>query len=504
MILRDVNAAAQEEYDLVVIGGGIYGACMLLEAAKRGLKALLIERDDFGGATSWNSLRIIHGGLRYLQSVNLKRYFESVGERRWFLNTFPGLVKPLPCLMPLYDEGLKRVSVLRAALRINEWLGASRGLNRNDWEPGRVVSGVDALDLAPCIPMRGLAGAALWYDAALVSPQRVLIGIIKRACSGGAAALNYVEAHDLVARGDAVSAVRAVDRTTGQKHDFATRAIANCAGPWSRQVAAALDRDEASLFRPSLAFNLLLDREPLSSCALAISSRQQDAGKKQVYFLYPIHGRVIAGTFHAPWQGGPEQPRPSHEQVLGMLEELNAAVPGLDAGDEDVLRVYSGLLPARRAATGAIATRNVICEHGRTGGPRGMISVSGVKFTTARRVAQQAIGILFPKARVDGGALSAAAPVSAGDLNILDPESPFNLGDEIVAREIERIVREEAVVTIDDLLLRRTDWLVDPRDTQRITERVQSLMPALGRRIAHDQRVAASPPLQTAHSAGGR
>jgi glycerol-3-phosphate dehydrogenase len=104
VIERAVDRASAGDHDLIVVGGGIYGIALALEAARRGLKTLLVERADYGGATSWSNLRILHGGLRHLQNLDLVRFYESVGERRWFLRHFPDLVRPLPCLMPLYGR----------------------------------------------------------------------------------------------------------------------------------------------------------------------------------------------------------------------------------------------------------------------------------------------------------------------------------------------------------------------------------------------------------------
>ena len=112
-ILRDPKAYTDEDYDLVVVGAGIQGAALFLEASRRGMRALVLDKGDFGGSTSWNSLRILHGGLRYLQTLDLPRFRQSVRARRWFFQAFPQLVRPLPCLMPLRGKGLKRNSVLR-------------------------------------------------------------------------------------------------------------------------------------------------------------------------------------------------------------------------------------------------------------------------------------------------------------------------------------------------------------------------------------------------------
>src|SRR5690606_5480760 len=126
MAAADAAGAARERYDLVIVGGGILGACLSLESTQRGLRTLLLERDEFAETTSANSLRILHGGLRYLQSLDLKRFHESVRERRWFLERFPEHTEPLPCLMPLYGRGLKRAGVLRLALAANDLLSARR------------------------------------------------------------------------------------------------------------------------------------------------------------------------------------------------------------------------------------------------------------------------------------------------------------------------------------------------------------------------------------------
>src|SRR5919106_3247372 len=157
-IERNVDRAAGEDRDLIVVGGGIYGIALALEAARRGLKALLVERDDYGGATSWSNLRILHGGLRYLQSLDLARFFESVGERSWFLRHFPDLVRPLPCLMPLYGRGLKRPSVFKVALALNDLLSSRRnaGVKRAIRLPkGRLTSAAETAALFPAVEQQG-------------------------------------------------------------------------------------------------------------------------------------------------------------------------------------------------------------------------------------------------------------------------------------------------------------------------------------------------------------
>ena len=181
---------------------------------------------------------------------------------------------------------------------------------------------LETLSVAPFTRLDGLQGAAMWYDGMMRSPQRVVIEMIRWACSLGATALNYVQAERLIHRDGAIRAVRAVDGTTGEVHEFETAAVANCAGPWAGSVASAGDGDGGPLFRPSLAFNLLHDREPLSQCGLAVSPPRAGGGDR-AYFLCPFHGRILAGTSHVPWHGDADQ---LHQVLANLLVNAQQAL----------------------------------------------------------------------------------------------------------------------------------------------------------------------------------
>lgn len=448
-LVRDPQGAAAASYDLIVVGGGFYGTMLTLEAARRGLSALLVERDDFGGATSWNSLRIVHGGLRYLQSLDLARYRESVAERRWFLESFPDLVEPLPCLMPLYDPPrggrLRRPAVFQLALSLNEAL--SRDRNDRRLPPGRVVDAAEAVRIFPGVDRAGLRGGALWYDAVMADSHRVLVEALRWAHRCGARSLNYTEAVELRMEGGRVAGIRAVDRETGESLELRGRAVVNCAGPWSRQLAGRFDRDLPELFRPLLAFNVLLNREPPAPMALAVAGRSR---KAQTWFLLPWKGRVLAGTAYVAGAGAP----PSPECVEDFLAALNHAVPGWNLRPSEALRVFHGWLPAEADGSAVPAGRPVIHDHG-----KGLISVSGVKLTTARAVAERTLSLLFGQLPAPGwlGRPEADPPLPLDDF--------LNLAarDREAARvHVRGIVERQAVVHLEDLLLRRADWGVHP------------------------------------------
>jgi glycerol-3-phosphate dehydrogenase len=396
---RDLDGAVAGSYDLLVIGGGMYGATLALEASRRGICTLLLERGDFGRETTRSSLRILHGGLRYLQSLDLSRFRESVGERRWFLRHFPDLVEPLPCLMPLHDpprgDRLRRPGIFRLALKINDLLARERAL-----PPGRLLSVAETVELFPGVDRAGLRGGALWYDAVAKDPERLVREVLRWACRCGARALSHVEAVELIVRDQTVAGVRAVDRASGRSVEFRARRIVNCAGPWSRDLARRFDRDVPALLSPALAFNLLLDREAPSRAALAVASREPGA---QTWFLLPREGRLLAGTAYTPVRAGSGEEGPDEVQVWQFLAALNAALPGFDLRRSDVLDVLWGRLPAVAEGSVELASRPVIVDHGRHGGPQGLVSVSGVKLTTARAVARRTLKVLGTAPRAAEG-----------------------------------------------------------------------------------------------------
>lgn len=405
MIPRDLQAATAASWDLIVVGGGIQGTALTLEASRRGLRTLLLERDDFGGATSGSSLRILHGGLRYLQKADLPRYRESIAERRWFLRHFPDLAEPLPCLMPLYDPPrggrLRRVSAFRLALAANDLLSRRRneGVRTDRWLPaGRVLDAAETLRLFPGADRHHLRGGALWYDGFLPDPQRLLIEMLRWACSLGAQALDRIEASGLLIDDGRVAGLRAVDRATGRSLDLVASTVVSCAGPWSRALAARFDRDLPELFRPVLAFNVLLDLEPPSRCAVAVAAPGPGA---QTWFLTPFGsapGTTLAGTRYVPAGADADLGAgPREEDVAAFLGELDAALPGFGARNARVLRVLHGWLPAVADGSPVPSSRPVIHDHGAAGGPEGLFSVSGVKLTTARALAERALARVFAR-----------------------------------------------------------------------------------------------------------
>lgn len=275
---------------------------------------------------------------------------------------------------------MRRPAILRLALRMNDLLSREGTLPKGQW-----LSPTEVMDLFPGVDRRGLCGGALWYDVVAPDPERLIASVLRWARSLGAVVLDQVEATDLLTAGGRVTGVRAVDRRSGRSLEIHARTVVNCAGPWSREIARRFDRDVPHLFRPMLAFNLLLDREPPSRAALAVAAPEVGA---QTWFLLPMGDSFLAGTAYTSARGKEE---PSEEEVAGFLAAVNAAVPGLNARRGEVARVLWGRLPAMAEGSTVPARRPVIHDHGRHGGPEGLVSVSGVKLTTARAVSEKAL-----------------------------------------------------------------------------------------------------------------
>jgi len=207
--------------DLLIIGGGIYGAWAAWEAASRGLSVVLVEQADFGGATSANSQKIIHGGFRYLQSFDLKRMRESIRERRVLFRVAPHLVKRLPCVMPTYrGKPSRSKSILRLALAVNDIVSWDRnaGVRGEDHRipQGRALSREECLRLLPGIPTKDLTGAALWYDGQLIDSERMTLAIIRSAANAGATVINYMRVASLLREGNRITGAKVVDRISGK------------------------------------------------------------------------------------------------------------------------------------------------------------------------------------------------------------------------------------------------------------------------------------------------
>lgn len=469
-IIRDINSARKNNYDMIIIGGGFYGVMLAYESTCRGLKTLLLEKNDFGSATSFNSLRIVHGGLRYLQSLDLHRFKESVGERKWFLKNFPNLTKPISCLMPLYNKGLQRNSIMWAALNLNDILSMSRNSEveeKNSLLNGKVISTKKVKEIFPMVDTNELKGGAVWNDGAIDDSQLVILEILKASINNGSTALNYIEVKNIVQADNKVKGVIALDKESNTEIEFNSHIVLNSTGPWSRELAKTFHKDFESLFMYSIAWNILFDVDSLSEHALAITPPKDNA---KAYFLRPWKGKLFAGTTHQAWDGIEENPIPNEDSINSFIDDLNLSIPNLNLTKDKILQIYSGLLPAKKQGTNEIAVREIIINHFEHGGPQGLYSLSGVKLTTSRLVAEKVLNKIFENKSIGKRKNIKFQAKTNVEYGIF--EWNWNLENKELKEIIKSKAQNESVVHLQDLLLRRTTLGDNPINSLKYADKI--------------------------------
>ena len=396
-MLRNAARLPTTQYDLLVVGGGIYGACAAWEAVLRGLRVALIDARDFGAATSSQSLRTLHGGLRHLQRLDLRRMRESVRERREWLRLAPHLARPLRFILPTHGQGLRGPLVMRAALCINDLLSADR--NRGVRADRRLPRGKLLSETAARAALAGLTldecnGAAVWHDAVCLDTERLLFSVVTAAADAGADVVNYVRATGLLAQRSRIRGVHARDELSGREMEVRARSVINAAGPWVEEwLPAGAGRPQVPMFRASKAFNLLTRPLPFTD-GVGLSARTH--GGNSTYFILPWNGHSLIGTRHLRCDPALRSSDVMRDEVLAFLADLNTVLGRHRLTSLDVRGVFAGLLPEEAENSGtqvALERDPQVIDH-EPAGLAGLVSVVGVKWTIAPAVAEQAVSIV--------------------------------------------------------------------------------------------------------------
>lgn len=456
---RDLVRLGSELHDVIVVGGGIHGACAAWEAARRGLKVALVEAGDFNQATSSNSLRTLHGGLRHLQRLDLVHMRESVRERREWLRLAPALTRPMRFVLPADGRGTGSRLALRTAL----WLYDLVSSDRNQELPkdqrlaqGSMLGKAEFETLYPGLAARGYTGAAAWYDGVCLDTERLQLAVVAAAVACGAQAANYVRALRPSSDGTNIDGARVRDELTGRELDLRARLIINAAGPWVEDWLGIELPRAVPVFRASKAFNLLVRKLPFRD-ALALRAHHN------TYFIIPWNGCSLLGTRHLRCDPATRKAVVSREEVLEFLADLNPLLGEHRLDGADIRGIFSGLVPETAALPGqnvALERTAQIIDH-TAQGLGGVLSIVGVKWTTARavgeRVARQACRRLgrteqSPPDKRKLDALSApfvADPDPTLAARVV-PDQPITFA------QIVQAVRHEMAVRLSDVVRRRT------------------------------------------------
>jgi glycerol-3-phosphate dehydrogenase len=403
---RDLSRLTETTFDLLVVGGGIHGASAAWDAAQRGLSVALIERGDFGQETSANSLKTIHGGLRYLQDGDIQLVRSMIHERSAWLRIAPHLVHPLPCIMPISKKLMKSRLVMSAAVRLNDLVGYDRnaGITPDHSLPAsRVVSREKTLEILPGLPAEDVTGGVIWYDGQVYNTERLTLSLIKSAEKAGAVPANYAEATGLLREQDRIIGVTAKDILGRTELTIRAQVVLNAAGPWVDAFLKGLEKPGERKFHHSFAINLVT-RRLIDDYGVGINSRPAgltrngEPARPRLLFVAPWRDYSIVGTLHGHFVGNPDEFEPGEEDIQYLIDEANSAYPAFKLRREDICFVHRGLLPAQtgnRNGSVKLIREGQVYDHAQTDGVQGLITMVGVKYTSARKVAEMAVDRVF-------------------------------------------------------------------------------------------------------------
>jgi glycerol-3-phosphate dehydrogenase len=508
---RLLASLADETFDVLVLGGGIGAACAAWDAALRGLKVALVERLDFGAGTSAHSFKVLHGGIRYLQHLDLPRLRESCHERGAFLRIAPHLTQPLPIVIPTFGHGMQSRWMLAAAFAVLELLTLDR--NRGLTDRARAIpspflmSRAEVLAKFPALPSSNLTGAGVFYDGQIRNPPRTVLAVVRAAVAAGAVMANYCEAERLIVRGDEVGGVEVHDLLGGARFSVRASVTINATGPFApwflkrqpqpTRLAVPLSRDMAIVVRRQLDPKLALGVQTRYADPDAVLSR----GNRHI-FLAPWRGKyTLIGVNSRVYADDAYQLQVTEAEVAGFLAEINEAYPGLGLTPADVSVVNAGLLPFGendpQSKDLSFGKRSVIVDHALSDGLKGLITGMSIRWTMGRLLGRRVVDLAEQKLR---GSVSTcrtdACPVWGGDIeslaavereiraaapsltevqrarlashygsdwrSVVAPQggaAPAELldGSDTLQAEVRHAVRRELAGTLSDVVMRRLD-----------------------------------------------
>jgi glycerol-3-phosphate dehydrogenase len=500
----------EREYDLLVIGGGAFGAAAARDAALRGLKTALIEREDFGAGASAECFKMVHGGIRYLQHADIRRLRASCHERSALLRIAPHLVSPLPIAIPTYGHGRSGKAFLGTGARVYDLLSWDR--NRGIRDPQRQIRNTrwlsrnEVLAMFPHLETPRLTGAIVFEDGQMYNAARLVLAFVKSAAASGADVCNYVEATEFLWSGNSVRGVRARDALTGDDFDIRARLTLNAAGPW----ADYLQRDPQRFgIAKRLPFSrdayFIVDRPPTSAYGIAIQglSRDKDAvlGRQTRHlFAAPWRDKTLLGVWHKLFPERPDQARVSPNEIEEWMTEINTVYPTLQLSPSEVSFAHCGLVPFGETATAtelSFGKESRLVDHRETHNVHGLVSLVGIRFTMARVDAARAVDLVLRQSeRAPASPPTERLPLPGGEfenfaafeadaarelpsdiamsslrsllrnhgteyravLREHDHSTVTNVsGSRTLTAEIRYAVNHEMAVHLDDVVMRRTD-----------------------------------------------
>lgn len=479
-------------YDLLVIGGGINGLGIAADASARGLSVLLVDKGDFGAATTAASSRLIHGGLRYLQYGELALVRESLQERGLLLRQRPHLVRPIQLLIPAFSGIGPPSWKLHAGLKLYDLLARDPAFPLS-----RYLSRAEVLQLEPGLTTHRLQNGFVYPDGQIEFPERLCVELMRETLRAGSEALNYTQVVSLRQQACRVTGASLRDELTGRTWEVEARLTINAAGPWVDAVNRLLPTPPPRLIGGTWGTHVILPLRPQGPRGHLYATAQRDG---RPFFILPWDGRLLVGTTDVPFEGDPDRLAIQAWEVEYLLAETNRLFPGAAYTEADVQYTTIGIrpLPASDRAAGAITRRHFLVDHGRREGIHGLGSVVGGKLTTYRSLAEEVVDWCCRELGLPGlpcptRALPARAPTPeppelsprsrglygpyVGEIARLLQQRP-ELAETVLPAtsptraEVVYSVCEERARTVDDVLRRRLMLLPPTPELQAAVRRI--------------------------------
>jgi glycerol-3-phosphate dehydrogenase len=437
-----LEAIVGQRFEVVVIGGGITGAGVALDAASRGYSVALLERNDYASGTSSRSSKMVHGGLRYLQNFDLGLVREALLERQLMVQLAPHLVYPTPFLVPSFAEerrdrrlgiGLNMYDVM-ATTRVGRSRREIRASKEEDedfyWSPDRhrTIDRDELLELVPSLGPRDPNDAYLFYDCQ-TDDVRLVLTILGEAHRFGAVTLNGAEVTELATKNGLASGVVFVEAESGERFEVEADNVINATGVWADRIRSeVVEEEDVPRIAPSRGTHVLLDRADLSTGSAACIV---PAGEGRAIFALPWYGRTLVGTTDNDFDGDIDHPHPGADDIEYLLEAVNAFF-GVSLSDSDLVGAYAGVRPL--ISTGDpkksvdISRKAELYETS-----SGMLTITGGKLTTWRRMAKQTVDRLVEREGREAPCHTAGIPLGM-EARREDLEGPEGVGEETISQ----------------------------------------------------------------------
>ncbi|MFB5649641.1 FAD-dependent oxidoreductase [Leptospira wolffii] len=378
---------SSQVFDTLVIGGGITGASLLWDASLRGLKAILVEKNDFASGTTQATSKLIHGGLRYLKNAEFGLVRESLRERRILAKIAPHSLKTLPFLIPIYSGAEKWITHVGLAMYDAFSYDRNREISSDSWIPKyRFLSKEEIILEAPSLPREGLKGGFLYYDYQNLNPERQTCEFIFSAERKGGLAFNYTELVAISRQGEVYQAILK-DKRSGKSYPVFAKTVVNAAGPWADFVESLAGVGMDKVLVRSKGIHIVT-RSLGTSKAIVLKKRD-----KTHMFVLPWRGKTIIGTTDTVFSDSPDKFKVTKQDIQGLLEEINYAFGYSDLTERDVDFYYGGMRPlvedpGEKSDTYNASRKTEILDHKDKGLP-GFFTALGGKYTTSRHLAEK-------------------------------------------------------------------------------------------------------------------